>query len=339
MPRESATANGTATGSAVGTETSAAADLRLFLERRGRATPRQSAQEKSRQSDVFNARNQELFARRDELRAEIAPLEERPEDELSPTEARRLRRLRFRLNEVHEELVRVNWGIARVYAKKFISNASPDDTRDFEQAALAGLARGIATYDPARGRFAQWSLRAIKREVLDALRAADYPNMNRTDFEARTNVLDAVKRLQATHGDDYAYTFDEVAALSGSTVGQVQRVLQAPRLESLSNPVGDEANATLGDVIEDPDQGIEDSVMTRVSVAALENYGLPVLDDRELFVVVRRFGLDGEPRQRLAAIGEHLNLSREAVRQVEAKAMAKLGHPTVLYHLVRSSDA
>jgi DNA-directed RNA polymerase sigma subunit (sigma70/sigma32) len=53
-----------------------------------------------------------------------------------------------------------------------------------------------------------------------------------------------------------------------------------------------------------------------------------------LYVIVRRFGLDGEPIEKLADIGNTLSLSREAVRQIEAKALAKLQHPLVLSHMV-----
>ena len=72
-----------------------------------------------------------------------------------------------------------------------------------------------------------------------------------------------------------------------------------------------------------------------MTLSALKTFGLAALDARELYVIVRRFGLDGEPEDKLADIGETLALSREAVRQIEAKAIAKIQHPLVLRKIHR----
>ena len=96
-----------------------------------------------------------------------------------------------------------------------------------------------------------------------------------------------------------------------------------------------DSGATLGDLIESPESGPEPLVMASLTLAALQSVGLAALDPRELFVVVRRFGLDGEPEETLVDIGTSLGLSREAVRQIEAKAIAKIQHPLVLRRLQR----
>ena len=72
-----------------------------------------------------------------------------------------------------------------------------------------------------------------------------------------------------------------------------------------------------------------------MTLTALKEFGIAALDHRELYVVVRRMGLDGEPEEKLADIGETLGLSREAVRQIEAKAIAKMQHPMVLRRIQR----
>lgn len=317
-------------------ETQAEQRLRGYLERRGPARPRQSDAELAEQSSVFNDRNVELFTRRQELLDELVPMLEVDVDSLPLAQRRRRRRLEHQLDQVTTAIVQTNRGLVRSYVKRFTSNTSVEDSRDFENAGLVGLMRAIVSYDMTKGKFAQWAYKPIQREILQAVRNADHPNMNHGDFERRGYILDAVKRLCAEYGDDYKYTHEEVAALSGATVEQVGRVLNAPRLDSLATPVGDEAGTTLGDLIEEGGDGLEEAVMSRISVTALENYGLVCLDARELFVIVRRFGLDGEPRQRLSTIGETLGLSREAVRQVEAKAIAKISHPSVLRLLVRA---
>lgn len=317
-------------------ETKAEVALRDHLTRRGRVLGRQSPSDLADQSSVFNDRNIELFTRRLELIARLAPLLEIDPADLTPVQTRQMRQLDRRLDQINEDIVQTNYGLVRGYVRRFTSNTSADDSQDFEAAARFGLMRAIASYDPTKGKFAQWAFKPIQREVLRAVRDADHPNMNHTDFTARGDILRAVTRLVREKGDDYAYTFDEVAALASVTVEQVTRVLNAPRLDSLATPVGDDAGTTLGDLIEEPGDGLEESVMSRISVTALENYGLVCLDERELFVIVRRFGLDGEPRQRLSTIGETLGLSREAVRQVERKGIDKISHPTILKHLVHA---
>jgi DNA-directed RNA polymerase sigma subunit (sigma70/sigma32) len=130
-------------------------------------------------------------------------------------------------------------------------------------------------------------------------------------------------------------SFQEVASVVGATVDQVRRVIAPPRFESVHNPVGDSGDVTLGDTIECQSPGPESTVMASMTLSALKTFGLAALDPRELFVLVRRFGLDGEPEDKLADIGNVLGLSREAIRQIEAKAIAKIQHPLVLRRIQR----
>jgi RNA polymerase primary sigma factor/RNA polymerase nonessential primary-like sigma factor len=152
------------------------------------------------------------------------------------------------------------------------------------------------------------------------------------DFECRPAILRVARRL-ACDGTRQA-TVEEVAEAAHVTVGQVRRVLSPPRLESIDQGVGD-SGATLGDALESPEVGPENEVIAGLALSALQTVGLAALDRRELFVIVRRFGLDGEPEARLVDIGASLGLSREAVRQIEAKAIAKIRHPMVLCRLQR----
>lgn len=285
----------------------------------------------------YNERNTELFTARIDLRAEIAKLSKEGKT-LTFAESRKLNSLKSKLDAADTALIELNYGLVLTYVKKFTANTTREDSRDFEGAAVVGLMRAIATYDPAKGKFSTWAYKPIQREVLKAVRDADYPNMNPGDFEKRPEILRAKAELQA--GDDsYDPSAEEIAVLAHTTVEQVKRVLDAPALESLSKPVGEEGETHLGDLLEDPGQALEDAVMAQRDIEDLERFGLSCLDERELFVIVRRYGLDCEPEQRLSAIGSLLGLSREAVRQVEAKALSKLNHPTVLRKLVRHGRA
>jgi hypothetical protein len=117
-----------------------------------------------------------------------------------------------------------------------------------------------------------------------------------------------------------------VAARAGRTVEQAKRVLDPARLDGLSSPASYEG-ATISDLIEDRARPLDELVLEQLDVAALSAYVLACLDHRELYVFSHRFGLDGEPEQRLSAIGEALRLSRDGVRQVESNTLSKLKHP------------
>lgn len=197
--------------------------------------------------------------------------------------------------------------------------------------------RAVDSYDPDCGGFGQWAFKPIQREVLRCVRDTDHQNLNIGDFEKRPAILRAFRHLQ---GEDESYnpTDEEVASAADVTVAQVRRVLAPPHLTSIHQPTGDEDSGELGDTVPSTDPEPDATVIAKLALIALERYGLKALDARELFVVVRRFGLDGEPVDKLADIGETLALSREAVRQIEAKAIAKLQHPIVLRRLNKVAD-
>ena len=298
--------------------------------------------EAPRSSDQFMDANAELFERRLILQGRIADLEaelaELPEGTIDRIRAHSLQRLRRQLDDVTTEVVRFNLGLVRSYCRRFTSNSSRDDSADFEAAGMLGLMRAIDSFDPSQGRFGHWAFKPIQREVLRAVRGADHQNVSIGDFERRPEILRANRQLQ---GDDAEHTptYAEVAAAVGATVDQVRRVLAPPRFESVHQPMGDGNEATLGDTIESTSPGPEPTVVASMTLSALKTFGLAALDPRELFVLVRRFGLDGEPEDKLADIGKGLGLSREAVRQIEAKAIAKIQHPIVLRKIQRHGRA
>lgn len=281
----------------------------------------------------YNDRNQDLFARRNEVLERVAKLEAKRRRSREDEET--LRRARFELDTVTNDIVSFNYGLVLNYTRKFTSTTSKDDSADFEAAGVVGLMRAVKSYDPTRGtKFSTWAYKPIQREILKAVRDADFKQLNPGDFEKRPEILRAVKALQ--NGDEeFVPTFEAVAAEAGATLDAVKRILNAPVIDSLSAPMGEDGDTSLTDMIEDPSAGVEDMALARQEIMDLERFGLSCLDERELFVIGRRFGLDGEPPQRLSAIGTLLGLSREAVRQVEAKALSKLLHPVTRRRLVR----
>lgn len=275
--------------------------------------------------------NNDLFDRRIALKEQVKRLAVSSAKDAG----NQLRRAELELDGVNTEIVKANMGLVRSYVRRFTSKSSIQDSEDFEGAALVGLMRAVDSYDPKLGRFSTWAYRSIQRECLRAVRSADFANMTATDFERRPEILRAVASLQA---DDASYqpSHEEVALLANVTVEQVRRVLDAPTVESLHRPIGDESGGgELGDLFADDTVDIESEVIRKHQVAALTRFGLGVLDRREMYVVARRFGLDGEPEQKLNEIGRTLGLSREGVRQIESKALSKLNHPRTLRRLVR----
>jgi RNA polymerase primary sigma factor/RNA polymerase nonessential primary-like sigma factor len=283
--------------------------------------------------DQWNDKNRELFLERIRIADELALLEAVVPEERTLRMRQKIARLRQEHNDITYKIYYDNYGLLRNYVRKFSQNASREDIADFEGAATVGLMRAITSYDPSKGRFAQWAFKPMQREVLRAVHSADHPNMNAGDFEKRPDILRAMRQLQ--NGDESARpSMEAIAAEAGVTVDQTKRVLQAPHLESIYTPMGD-GTTTLGEMLSDETESLEDNVITRLGIKDLENFGLKELDPRELFVIIRRQGLDCEPKQRLNSIGATLGLSREAVRQIESRARGKLAHPVILRKLAR----
>lgn len=274
--------------------------------------------------DAFRDQNTELFRRRNELLLQLADLADN-DDAMTQRRAARIRR---RLDDVTSEIVTFNMGLVRSYCRRFSGGSRNAQVEDFEAAGMLGLMRAIDSFDPDQGRFGHWAFKPIQREVLRAVRDADHANVNLGDFERRPDILRAQRELQGNNTDANP-SYEEIASSVGATVDQVRRVLSPPRFESVAQPLNADGT-TLGDMVESDAPSPDTVVIAGMTLSALKRYGFAVLDERERYVLVRRFGLDGEPEEKLVDIGRTLALSREAVRQIETKAIAKIQHPLVL---------
>jgi len=283
----------------------------------------------------YNLRNQELFSARAQTVKDLGTLTKKPSK--SAEVARKVNKLRKDLEKIDTKIVMLNYGLVINYVRKFTASSTRDDSRDFEGAAVVGLMRAINSYNPKYGsKFSTWAYKPIQRECLKAVRDADFKQLNPGDFEKRPDILRAAKKVELAGKSPAGFIdYAAVAKESGASIEAIKRVLHSPALDSLSRPLGDEGEGDLGETVVDPGSTVEDLVLNKQEVTSLERYGLSSLDDREMYVIVRRYGLDGDPVQRLSAIGSHLKLSREAVRQIEAKALSKLNHPVIRRKLVR----
>lgn len=286
-------------------------------------------------ADAGFERNDELFAERADIQERIAELE--AAEEPTTLQKRRLARAIRELDDVTAKIVDANYGLVRSYAKRFSAKASREDAADFESAAVVGLMRAIENYDPTLGKFSSWAFKPIMREVLRSVRETEFRTLNSGDFERRPDILKAhaalVEKFERTP------TIDEVAEYASLSREQVRRVLDAPRIDSLNASLSSEDASELGDLIPSLDGDFTEELTATAFVDALALHGIPALEERELFILTRRFGLDSEPAQNLSEVGQELGMSREAVRQIEAKAISRLQHPVILRKLMLTAAA
>jgi len=262
------------------------------------------------------------------LQAEIAELQSIAKDERSTGQRTRLRRLEYELEKITEHIVDLNFGLVRSYVKRFTQQASRDNIQDFEAAGALGLMKAIDSYDPSRGLFTSWAYKPILREVHRAVRDADHSNINPGDFNSRPKVLTAELELQ-NGNESFQPGPHDIAVKAGVTVDQVNRIINAPRLNSLSAPTGD-GTTVLADLIDDQGYSVEDRVITSMAVSDMITDKFSPLDECLDHVLAGTPGSTVGAYQSLSSIGEQLRLSREAVHQIGYKTKDRLLHPVIL---------
>lgn len=284
----------------------------------------------------YDDKNTHLFTQRVALREEMRELQDSLKE--NPTSRRikkQLNRVQREFDTLTHEIVLLNYGLVVQYVKKFSKSASHADAQDFESAGQVGLLRAIETFQPELGKFGSWAYKPIQREVLREVHKSEFATLRAVDFERRPAVLRAYNSLLASLGRPP--TYEEVAEETDFSVSHVEAVLNPATVDSIHRQVGDSDSGEFGDLIEDSETDFVETLATTGFVEALGMHGIPCLNEREIHVLVRRFGLDAEPAENLSAIGETMNLSREAVRQIEAKAIAKVNHPVTLMKILANT--
>ena len=276
-------------------------------------------------ADVQAEARKDLKARRTELEEiELAT-------EVSPTELKRdiqvILRGEAEAEQAKKELIEANLRLVVSIAKKYTNRGL--QFLDLIQEGNIGLMKAVDKFEWRRGykfsTYATWWIRqAITRAIADQARTIRIP----------VHMIETINKLVRTQRQlvqelGREPTSEEIAKRMDIPVAKVRKILKiAQEPISLETPIGEEEDSHLGDFIEDKAVVSPSDAVINLSLKEQTSSVLKTLTPREEKVIKMRFGLDDGSEHTLEEVGQSFAVTRERIRQIEAKALRKLRHPS-----------